>query len=96
MMRAHEALVTPGTGLSDSQPSVWARPKPRSPEAAAGIEVAELPRIDIDVPPVAEAPLDTPPAGKTPALAADPRLLPIVLALVSLIVLAAVAWALLV
>ena len=60
-----------------------------------GIEVAELPRIDIDVPPVSEDAGGTTVAEAMPAVAADPRLLPIVLALAGLIALAAVAWALL-
>jgi hypothetical protein len=87
----------PGTGLSYSEQSPWQRPKP--PVAAPGIEVAELPHVEIDVPPVPGAN----PASHQPSkpdadevTQADPRLMKISLAIVGLVAAAAVLWALLV
>lgn len=89
----------PGTGLSYSEQSPWQRPKPAARVAAPGIEVAELPRVEIDVPPVLEAKPATHEAGKPDVedlTQADPRLLRIALAIVALVAAAAVVWALLV
>lgn len=94
---ARATVGIPETGLSYTEQSPWARPKPHPQADETGIEVAELPREEIDVPAVAE------PAAATAvaidagigddAAHADPRLLPIVLAIVAVIALAAVLWA---
>jgi hypothetical protein len=88
----------PGTGLSYTEQSAWARPTSHALSPTQGIEVAELPREEIEVPPVLE-----PLAATAPAIDdfgdvahADPRLLPIVLAIVGIVAIAAIAWALLV
>jgi hypothetical protein len=113
---ARATVGIPGTGLSYSGQSAWARPQPQvqtsAPPAVPGIEVAELPLVDeIEVPPV--LPPGTPnaePATReavtTSGVAAnvrvdeeeteDPRLLPIALAIIGIIAIAALAWALLV
>ena len=87
----------PGTGLGYTEHSAWARPKPHASQTSApGIEVAELPREEIDV-----LPVPVPAPFPAQALAsdneqADPRLLPIVIVIVTLIAAAAVMWALLI
>jgi hypothetical protein len=89
----------PGTGLSYSEQSPWQRPKPTPRIAAPGIEVAELQRVEIDVPPVPQAKPVLHEAGKPDAddlTQADPRLLKIALAIVALVAATAVLWALLV
>ena len=96
-MRATVGL--PGTGLSYSEQSPWRRPKPAVQVVAPGIEVAELPRVEIDVPPVPEAKPASHPPSKPDAedvTQADPRLLKIALAIVGLVAASAVLWALLV
>ncbi|HEX6795905.1 MAG TPA: DUF4236 domain-containing protein [Casimicrobiaceae bacterium] len=102
----------PGTGISYSEQSPWARPKPHSP-AVPGIEVTELPHVDeIEVPPV------LPPRAQNVALAqsaaapdrgsdmaaaheqsddeADPRLLPIALVIAAIVAIVAIGWTFLV
>jgi hypothetical protein len=95
---ARARVGIPGTGLSYTEQSAWARPTPHALSPTQGIEVAELPREEIEVPPVLE-----PLAATAPAIDdfgdvahADPRLLPIVLAIVGIVAIAAIAWALLV
>ena len=86
-------------GLSYSEQSPWQRPKPAAQASAPGIEVAELPRVEIDVPPVAEAkpvPHDASKPDVDDLTQADPRLLKIALAIVALIAVAALLWAVLV
>jgi len=94
-------LGIPGTGLSYTEQSPWQRPE-RHADGAPGIEVAELPREEIEIsaagtpalrPPTA-LDLDVPQADDE--MHADPRLLPIALVLVALVAAAAVLWALLV
>ena len=99
----------PGTGISYSEQSPWARPTSRRP-AAPGIEVAELPHLDeIEVPPVlplrtrnvaAAHPESATDDGHTVPTAdqrvddeaADPRLLPITLAIAAIIAIVAIGW----
>lgn len=87
----------PGTGLSYSEQSPWQRPKAQV--AAPGIEVAELPRVEIDVPPVPDATTASHQSHGPDAedmTQADPRLLKIALAIAALVAAAAMLWALLV
>ena len=102
----------PGTGLSYSEQSPWARPKPHPP-AVPGIEVAELPHLDeIEVPPVLPARaqnvapahsegatnrgLDVPTSDEAPDDEADPRLLPIALVIAAIVAIVAIGWTFLV
>jgi hypothetical protein len=83
----------PGTGLSYTEQSPWARPTPHRP-GAAGIEVAELPVTDIDAQPVPPVQPATPaPEVEDDDTQSDPRLVPIMLAIVGSIALVAVLWA---
>jgi len=99
-----EARATVGiacTDLSYSEQSPWARPMPdvqrsAQPPASSGIEVAELPRIEIEVPsPAAGQRISLRSPGQADDEAADPRLVPIAILIVALIASAAVLWALL-
>ena len=92
-----------GTGLSYSEESPWARPKPHVqtsalPAAAPGIEVAELPHVEeIELPPAPAAQAVTvPTSDEADDVGADPRLVPIALAIAALVAIVALAWALLV
>jgi hypothetical protein len=86
-----------GPALSYAEQSPWRRPTPTSVHGAPGIEVAELPRIEIDVPPVSEPPPPrAEPAADDDAAQADPLLMPIALLIVALVTAAAVIWAALV
>jgi hypothetical protein len=94
------ALATPGiagAASSYAEQSPWSRPTPTSVHGAPGIEVTELPRIEIDVPPVSEPP---PPRAEAraddEAAQADPLLMPIALMIVALVTAAVVMWAALV
>jgi len=87
--------------VSDTEQSPWQRPAARA-DAARGIEVAELPREEIEIsasaipaprPPVTLAQDATVADDELPA---DPRLVPIVLALVAVVAAIAVLWALLI
>jgi hypothetical protein len=87
----------PQTGLSYAEQSPWARPKPQLSGGTPGIEVAELPREEIEIP-VMPAPAPTVQNvtdvdGETPS---DPRLLRIAVAIVVLVAALAVLWAMLV
>lgn len=91
------AVAIAGTGLSYTEQSPWSRPTPSAAHGAPGIEVTELPRVEIDVPPVAEPPQprdDTAPDDD--AAERDPLLLPLALLIVALIAAGAVIWAALV
>jgi hypothetical protein len=87
----------PGTELSYSEQSPWKRPKPDVQAVVPGFDVAELPLEEIDVSAVSSGPS----AAFAPAAVhpdddeahSDPRLLPIVLALVALITALIVVWA---
>ena len=94
-------LGVPGTGLSYTEQSPWQRPSAPA-DAVRGIEVAELPQEEIEI--IAAA---TPARHPSRTLEhdtvhaydetqADPRLLPIALALAALVATIAVLWALLV
>lgn len=102
----------PGTGISYSEQSPWARPKPH-PAAAPGIEVTELPHLDeIDVPPVlaprphnvalahpeaaTDRTRDVPTADEQTDDEADPRLLPIALVIAAIVAIVAIGWTVLV
>jgi len=102
----------PGTGISYSEQSPWARPKPH-PAAAPGIEVTELPHLDeIEVPPVLPpgtqkaavaqseaAPgrgRDVPKAHEQSDDEADRRLLPIALVIAAIVAIVAIGWTFLV
>ena len=87
----------PETDLSYSEQSPWARPKPRLSQSTPGIEVAELPREEIEIPVV--------PAQSEPVqnvidvdedTRSDPRLLRIAIAIVVFVAALAVLWAILV
>jgi len=98
---ARATLGIPGTGLTYTEQSPWQRPKPHA-DGAPGIEVAELPREEIEISaaatpalrPPTTVDLDVPQADDE--MHRDPRLLPIALVLVALVAAAAVLWALLV
>jgi Protein of unknown function (DUF4236) len=97
---ARATVGIPGTGLSWTEQSAWARTKPHlqtsAPPAVPGIEVTELPRVEIEIPPVRDA-TPTPTVDDDvgdDVVNADPRLLPIVLVIAALIAAAAVIWAL--
>jgi hypothetical protein len=87
----------PGTGLSYTEQSPWKRPEPHVEAVAPGIDVAELPLEEIEIPPVSSGPS----AAFAPAVVhpdddeahSDPRLLPIALAIVALITALVVVWA---
>jgi len=92
----------PGTGLSYTEQSPWARPKSAhdydSP-VVPGIEVAELPRVEIEVPPVREPAATPAPLGvdvDDDVAHADPALVWIAVAIAVLIGIGAIAWALLI
>lgn len=102
----------PGTGISYSEQSPWARPKPHPP-AVPGIEVTELPHLDeIEVPPVlpprsqnvalthSEGATDrgrhVPTSNEPPDDEADPRLLPIALVIAAIVAIVAIGWTFLV
>ena len=113
---ARAAVGIPGTGLSYSQQSPWARPKPpgqtSAVSSAPGVEVTKLPLDEIEVTPAGLArhvrtDSAAPEGGNRAegvAVArelvddeeADPRLLPIALAIVGIVAIVALAWALLV
>jgi len=87
-------LGIPGTGLSYTEQSPWARPTPTHP--STGIEVAELPAVAIEAAPApTEPPLD-PIEVDEDAGDADPHLLPIALGVAGIIALVALLWALLI
>jgi len=91
----------PGTGVSYTEQSAWSRPAPTPALHAPGIEVTGLPRVEIDIPPIAEPAVAPAPAIDSAVVDedaehGDPRLLPIVLAFVALITAAVVFWATLV
>ena len=91
----------PGTGVSYSEQSPWARPRPQLQvselPATPGIEVTELAPVEIDVLPVPlPAPAATPETGDDDAEHGDPRLFWLAIAIVSALAVAAVVWALLV
>jgi hypothetical protein len=94
------ALATPGIAgpaLSYAEQSPWSRPTPTSVHGAPGIEVTELPRVEIDVPPVSEPPpLRAEARADDEAAQADPLLMPIALMIVALVTAAVVMWAALV
>ena len=94
------ALATPGIAgpaLSYAEQSPWRRPTPTSVHGAPGIEVTELPRVEIDVPPVSEPPRPrAEPRADDEAAQADPLLVPITLMIVALVTAAVVMWAALV
>jgi hypothetical protein len=93
-------LATPGiagAALSYAEQSPWRRPTPTSVHGAPGIEVTELPRVEIDVPPVSEPPPPrAEPRADDEAAQADPLLMPIALMIVALVTAAVVMWAALV
>jgi hypothetical protein len=87
----------PGTGLSYTEQSPWVRPTPHSDPGDSGIDVAELPHDEIEVPPVGEQ------QAQPIRLAlvrdvdmVDPLLLPIALAIAGVVAVAALLWAALV
>jgi hypothetical protein len=85
----------PGTGLSYTEQSPWSHPKPHTTASAPGIEVAELPREEIEVTPVPEQPvvLRDERVHEHPEDARDSRLVPIMLVILGLITAAALIWA---
>src|SRR5689334_11138175 len=113
---ARATVAIPGTGLSYSEQSPWARPKPPRPTSAGssapGVEVRELPLDEIEVTPAGlarDVRIDSAaPEGGNHAEGiavaggliddeeADPRLVPIALAVVAIVAIAALASALLV
>jgi hypothetical protein len=88
---ARATVGIPGTGLSYTEQSPWARPKSHAP--ASGIEVAELSPVEIEVPPVPATPTPTVDDISDEVAHADPRLLPIMLVISGLIAAAAILWA---
>ena len=83
--------------MSYAEQSPWRRPTPTSVHGAPGIEVTELPRVEIDVPPVSEPPRPrAEPRADDEAAQADPLLMPIALMIVALVTAAVVMWAALV
>lgn len=98
---ARATVGIPGTGLSYTEQSAWARPKvpvAPSPAPEAGIEVAELEPVEIDIPPAREPtqPDNSASDDESANAEGDPRLVPIVLAIAAAVALASVLWALLV
>jgi preprotein translocase subunit Sec61beta len=94
---ARAAVGVPAAGISYSEESPWARPKPHVQPSvrvpgAPGIEVAELPREDIDIPP---APVVAPARARRDdgAESTDPRLVVVSLAIAGIVALAAILWA---
>ena len=109
---ARATVGIPGTGLSYSEQSPWARPKPRETSAAVGIDVTELPHVDeIEVPPArSQRASSAVPTQKHETVddvhgqmdervnadEGDRRLVLIALAIVVIVAIATLAWALLV
>lgn len=94
------SVGTPETALSYSEQSISARPGPHVSSQAPGIEVAELPTEEIEIPP---APMAQPDANQADVAAdgadaaqSDPRLLPIALLIIGFVAAAALLWAALV
>jgi Protein of unknown function (DUF4236) len=94
---APATVENPRTGMTYAEQSPWSRPTPTSVRGAPGIEVTELPRVEIDIPPVSEPPPSRAQSvSDDDAAESDPLLMPIALLIVALVTVAAVVWATLV